>query len=300
MKKVLLISCVLIIGLFAQAQEWFPVGAEWTYQIHFPGGGYPNECYGVTSIKCVKDTVIEESSASVISGFSGCNFFDKEQIFYYNPTEDVVYMFINDEFKPYFDFSKNTGESYYMYFPNVDNQILELPYDSLEVRIDSIANKIIDGKDFRVQYINSYSKQQYHFFRGPIIEYIGGVNGFYPESGSCDHEVFWGLHCYSDEFFSYYTKPIYQEKGCDYIPLNIYKQSHKFTIYPNPANDFITLDSDEELAKIEIYNILGKCVLSQENCKNNRIDINTLQSGVYYIKATLITGQILTHKFIKL
>jgi len=282
-----------MIRVSVQAQEWFPVGAEWTYQIFTPG--YPSN--DISSIKCIKDTLIEGNRASVISGFSGCNSFGDKQIFYCNPTEDVVYILINDEFKPYFDFSKKIGESYFMYFPNVDNQILELPYDSLEVRIDSITNKIIEGQNFRVQHItaNSY----YYFFRDPIIEFIGNLDGFYPESHTCDMTLFNGLHCYSDEFFSYYAKPIFQEKGCDYIPLNIFEQSYKLSIYPNPANEYITLDSDKKFVKIEIYNVLGKCVLSQESHMNNRIDIHALHSGVYYIKATIITGHILTHKFMK-
>jgi len=292
----ILFSTFWIYLLPLSAQTWFPVNAEWTYQTFSPFD--PFNRYGIDYIKCIKDTLIEGNRASVISGFPGCSPFYGKQIFYYNSAEDIVYVFINDEFKPYFDFSKKVGESYYMYFPNTE-YFHDLPYDSLEVPILSITNEIIGGINIRIQHF-AITPGYYHFFRGPIMEYIGGVYGFYPESGSCDFTLFNGLHCYSDEYLSYYSNPIFQEKGCDYIPLNIFEQSHKFSIYPNPANEFIMLDSDEKFAKIEIYNILGKCVLSQENFKNNHIYIHALYSGIYYIKASLITGHVLTHKFIKL
>jgi hypothetical protein len=276
----------------ATAQTWFPVNAEWTYEVLVPVPDY----YDIISFKCIKDTTINGNMASVISE-TGLSY---QRIFYYNPTEDIVYLFINDEFKPYFDFSKNAGESYYMYIPNVDYDH-DLPYDSLEIHIDSIKNEIIDGIDVRVQYIKARAFCNY-FFRGSIMEYIGGTVTFYPEPTLDDFMLFNGLHCYTDEYLSYYSNPIYQEKGCDYIlrPNNIDEQSHKFSIYPNPANEYIMLEADEELAKIEIYNLMGKCVSSQE-CftRNHSINLQGLNSGCYFIKAELITGNILTHKFIK-
>jgi len=280
------------------AQTWFPVGAEWTYKTISPFS-YPDH-FNITSIKSIKDTVINGQIATVISGSTICSVFPLEQIFYYNSTEDIVYVLIEEEFRPYFDFNKNSGESYFMYFPNFDTQILDLPYDSIEILIDSITTKIIDGQELRVQYSKGYNK--YYFFRGPIIEYIGGVDGFSPESTICDMTLFAGLHCYSDETLSYFSNPIFQTQGCDYIlQVPSYEEPHKLSVYPNPANEYIKLESDIGFAKIEIYNILGKCVLSQKNFNNNSviIDIQSLHSGNYYVKVTLITDNILIHKFIK-
>jgi len=298
MKKILFTLYVIIIGLSVQAQTWFPIDAEWTYQEYSPSA-YPFH-NSIISIKCTKDTVIEENTASVISGRTSCSSAYFEHIFYHNPTEDIVYIFINGEFKPYFDFSKNAGESYFMYFPNIEHFTHELPYDSLEVKIDSIINETIDGINLRIQHITTNS--DYYFFRGPIMEYIGGVDGFYPESATCDMTVFNGLHCYFDETFSYYSNFIFQTEGCGYIlQTSIYEQPQKWYIYPNPAKDFIMLEADMKVVKIEIYNLLGKCVLAEECFIDKHIiNIQALYSGNYYIKITSITGDILSCKLIKL
>lgn len=58
-----------------------------------------------------------------------------------------------------------------------------------------------------------------------------------------------------------------------------------FKIYPNPASDIITIESNNtELTSIAVYDILGKEVLSQKELKNNRIDVSNLNNGVYFLK----------------
>ena len=57
--------------------------------------------------------------------------------------------------------------------------------------------------------------------------------------------------------------------------------------YPNPANDFINIQSTNRLDKIAIYDILGseKIILnSPENIEN--IDISQLANGIYWAKMT--------------
>lgn len=61
------------------------------------------------------------------------------------------------------------------------------------------------------------------------------------------------------------------------------KQS-KFTVYPNPAKNTITISS--AIDKLEITDITGRIVLMQNNiAPNNQIDIQKLSPGNYLIKA---------------
>ena len=58
-------------------------------------------------------------------------------------------------------------------------------------------------------------------------------------------------------------------------------------LYPNPVNDKLTIEADDALGTVEIYNLVGALVYSQKNC-GNKVEINTadLQSGIYFVRLT--------------
>jgi hypothetical protein len=55
-------------------------------------------------------------------------------------------------------------------------------------------------------------------------------------------------------------------------------------LYPNPVNDKLTVEAQEAIGTVEIYNLMGAMVYNQKNC-GNKVEINTadLQSGIYFI-----------------
>lgn len=70
-------------------------------------------------------------------------------------------------------------------------------------------------------------------------------------------------------------------------------------IYPNPTTGFVTiqLEHNETIHKIEIIDMLGKIVYSQ-NSSSNTIDLCTLHSGSYFIK-TFANEKVFLKKIIK-
>jgi hypothetical protein len=72
-----------------------------------------------------------------------------------------------------------------------------------------------------------------------------------------------------------------------------------FTIYPNPANDNLIVNSATELGVISISNSLGEIVLQMKS-KNTteQIDISKFTKGIYFIQ-TQTKGRIYTSKFVK-
>lgn len=58
--------------------------------------------------------------------------------------------------------------------------------------------------------------------------------------------------------------------------------SSDLSIYPNPASDYIFIDSDGPAERIDIYNSLGHCVESLRD-HSGRIDVGGLAPGAYYI-----------------
>lgn len=58
--------------------------------------------------------------------------------------------------------------------------------------------------------------------------------------------------------------------------------SNMVNIYPNPANDILTIQSQVPFANAEVYNSIGSVV--KLNSIDNKIDIHALVKGVYYLK----------------
>lgn len=64
------------------------------------------------------------------------------------------------------------------------------------------------------------------------------------------------------------------------------KNEGEINIYPNPARDIIFVNSGSEIDFIEIYDYLGRLMLSRSQWNfNNGIDLNALPSGAYLLLA---------------
>ena len=73
--------------------------------------------------------------------------------------------------------------------------------------------------------------------------------------------------------------------------------SNKVTIYPNPFNEKININSNIALEKTEIYDILGKNVYSEDY--QNEIDSSFLATGIYFIKLYGLDNEVFVRKIVK-
>lgn len=71
----------------------------------------------------------------------------------------------------------------------------------------------------------------------------------------------------------------------------------KLTVSPNPVRDFLKLEIDKKIDKIEIYDEAGRLVLSP-TINQNRINMSKLKSGIYFLNV-LSNGKQLNTKFVK-
>lgn len=67
-------------------------------------------------------------------------------------------------------------------------------------------------------------------------------------------------------------------------------------IYPNPATDVLNVVSENNINKVEIFNVQGQMVKAAGNV--NTLSISDLTDGVYFVKVTTDKGTA-THKLIK-
>jgi len=104
-----------------------------------------------------------------------------------------------------------------------------------------------------------------------------------------------------DNKYDILTASFYQQKLSWYENTGTASISHNiildFSIYPNPANKYLIFQSDNVIKELIIFNSLGQNSISVS--KTNRIDISYLNSGVYFVKATDINGNIRVKKVIK-
>ncbi|MBH1960479.1 MAG: T9SS type A sorting domain-containing protein [Flavobacteriia bacterium] len=73
--------------------------------------------------------------------------------------------------------------------------------------------------------------------------------------------------------------------------------SKKFKIYPNPANDFIAIDTKETINEISILDYSGKIISSKKE-KLTNISLHHLPKGNYVIKIKTLE-KTFSYKFIK-
>ena len=67
-------------------------------------------------------------------------------------------------------------------------------------------------------------------------------------------------------------------------------------VYPNPANDYLTIKSEKEIDTIEMYNIQGQLFETIEDLEI--INVSQLTNGLYILKANFSDGQSLNRKIL--
>ena len=76
-------------------------------------------------------------------------------------------------------------------------------------------------------------------------------------------------------------------------------EANKFSIYPNPVNNNLNIQSENrDIQIIEIYNLNGKLVLQHKYNLNEAIDVSSLAKGLYVLKVQTEAGSI-TKKLVK-
>lgn len=82
-------------------------------------------------------------------------------------------------------------------------------------------------------------------------------------------------------------------------PTSIQKISEmeNISVFPNPAVDFININSTDEIQSVQVFNLIGQLVL-QENY-NQQIDVSNIPSGGYILKLKKLDGNYLVGKFLK-
>jgi hypothetical protein len=72
------------------------------------------------------------------------------------------------------------------------------------------------------------------------------------------------------------------------------------TMYPNPATSVVNIEASQEIAMIQIVNLLGQNVSTLEvNNTSSTINVSQFSTGVYIAKVVFSNGNVQTMKFVK-
>lgn len=72
---------------------------------------------------------------------------------------------------------------------------------------------------------------------------------------------------------------------------SIKEYEKRFNFYPNPIEDYLHIVTNENINKIEVYNIMGALVLEEMQI-SDKIDLSQLNGGVYFVRINTDKGTI--------
>jgi hypothetical protein len=73
--------------------------------------------------------------------------------------------------------------------------------------------------------------------------------------------------------------------------------NNSISLYPNPAKEVLNISSSNKITNIEVYDLLGKKVASNNNA--TVVNVATLGKGAYIVKVVQENGSVIAKQFIK-
>jgi acetyl esterase/lipase len=161
------------------------------------------------------------------------------------------------------------------------------------------------GRDnvFAFNTVNPYEGSPWDYWLHPVLTALAPYVGASP--GQADTAHFNGLatnpdmsqtkaDAYIDSTLGYFCPRIVNGLGLPGNTVGIQSNSidANVSLYPNPAKNIVTINTEKNILSIEIYHINGSLILRKEKINNNRFILNklNLSSGLYIVDVQLEEG----------
>ncbi|HUR31472.1 MAG TPA: T9SS type A sorting domain-containing protein [Saprospiraceae bacterium] len=293
MKPLAFIIFQLLTTLSYSQANWFPDYARWTYQWGaFGGWGYltmdvlPTDTLIIDQVykKILISNYLMEDENTIDTVITELRFFFEE--------DDKVFVKEGGK-RLLYDFTAHVGDTLdFMYFGGISPAFFI---------VDSIGIMEINGVSLKFQDIKfSDLFDPGEFWTMRVVEKIGslGTHFLYDNTVIQPFDFpSYQLNCYKDEETGYYILPFSSPVDCDQIVSAIAPEtSNHFTIYPNPFQDFITIQSlKKDYDHVIIVDMLGRTrrLHSDTISDSIELDLRDLSAGIYVICLVNDEGQIL-------
>ena len=244
---------------------------EWYYEIENDNGSITYQ-----HLQYENDTVVNHKDVKIIVRTN--TLYDKHQQItheYVYEENDVVYWWDkeNENFTVLYDQNAEVGDEW---------QITK-GGKSIIVRVDEVSQYEYEGRTFKMMHVIDEND----VFTGNIVCGIGHLTSWFPEkmmhvyrNSRVD-----GLRCY---WINGNLIVKNGDKDCDAVYEELHfgideKANARFTLYPNPTNGTIYIESQCDASTFSISNMLGQTVMSGNIADSQTIDVSGLDDGMYFI-----------------
>jgi hypothetical protein len=289
-QKFILTIILLTITTFLFAQNFGSIGTQWYYSEHASGAAPPNSEY--LHFQSVADTVIAGLTTHKIIRtyykFSG-DTVTFDPIYVYEQSDTAfMYDFQKAKFLKIYIFNAQQGDTLTLDFPE------PLPWSTdstYRLVIDTVETVIIDGVPLKKYRTIALDELQF-FNGGYFMDRIGGLDWFFPRAAII-LEAGGPIRCYSDNQID----TNFQSVACDYrLVTSIDETNANFQIFPNPFQNEITIQSDQPVERIEVFDFTGRTII---NSRQLNLNLDHVSNGIYILSIYLKSGQRLEKKIIK-
>ncbi len=302
MKKLLLFYILSLFALHtSHSQEWFPVGAQWTYGWAEYGCVNPSVSnYYPDIYEVEKDTIVLGKACRKIKRSVQINWYGNSETFVFDSAGKIYYFppfdFVDtrEEWSLLYDLTKNKGDT--IWYPNMRridwNTGDTVIYYNV---VDTVFETKVNGQYLTTIYASSCRQLDPNspWLWTSLGTYVtdilgGGIIGTGTHwAGGC--QIPDGLRCYEDSSFGYYKSPWFN-LDCDtnytiYTGIENELGTGLITVYPNPAKNSITIQSEIQNSDKLIFRVfdLNGAILKviQVDSPKSNIDISQFKSGMY-------------------
>ena len=284
MKAIFILLFCIPLFVFSQDNSWFEPGTSWTYNYQNWSG--PDH-YQVNFE--ISESVLAGQACAKMETVGEYPFLCApfETPFYFYESNDSVFYAseVDNTFRLAYNFNAEPGDSWDFSIP-LPEGVIE-PYTVEVIEVNSL---VVDGnnlKEMILNYQNVSEQPQTEIFpeEFSVIEFIGSTKGLFVPFGQlafCDAETAIHLQCFNSSSISYINPDF---ETC-FLSVHDIQNPLMLTFYPNPATDFITLETPFEYnSKVRIIQPDGKSVLFNTiTSQSARIDLPQLSSGVYFVE----------------
>ena len=281
------------------------------------GGGIAHGLEGFSIVKPNKDHNKHNESFFVTSlDYGGCNLNNQGIVAKYHSNGDLDISFANNGMLN-FDFRRDTTERTYINsvrvlsndYILVSGGIYKNTYEQTTGKVTKqFAMALFDSNGNPINSFGNFGNvyRENYFHTTDSIDYL--TNSFIQED---DKIVLVG---FTPHFYIYDPSPQGLLEGNMSVILSRYtiqgisegggvdlnqETKNNFTIYPNPTNSILNIQSDKVIQKVSIYNYLGELVIQENGQALNQINVEQLNKGIYVIRMTGKDGNVFNGKFVK-
>lgn len=94
-----------------------------------------------------------------------------------------------------------------------------------------------------------------------------------------------------------YGIPNFEDAYNDLLSVSDASLENEITIYPNPTNGLVNIQSGKEIKSVQLVSTEGKVV--RKNLNSTQINLNGLPNGIYFLKIELQNGRVQFEKVVK-